>query len=406
MFPFARLFALLLLPAALTAAEWDQWRGPGRDARVESLPASLDGLIKQWSAELGPSYSGPVADESRVYTTMTEDKAREVVIALDRRTGDEVWRTTWDGAMSVPFFAASNGSWIRATPALAGGRLYVAGMTDLLVCLHAATGDEVSRRDFAADSGEGLPQFGNVASPLVREGLVYVQSGDAVQALDAATGETKWTALPEPGGRNEGAFSSPAVAEDAPGGPQVLVQTRKTLAGLDPSSGEVLWQTPVEAFRGMNILTPLHRVVNGDLQVFTSTYGGGSTLFGVSGGRGEVATLWTAKPQGYMSSPVLVGERLVLHLRNQRATALDWSTGEVAWTSRPFGKYWSMLTDGTGVVALDSGGRLLRVDPAGEEMTVLEERPAGETETWAHLAWDGRQLFVRRLDGLDAYAAE
>ena len=403
------LFAVALLADAgpSSAGDWSQWRGPTRDGRVESLPPSLEELTKAWSVELPPSYSGPVADASRVYTTATEDKANEVVIAYDLATGGEVWRASWPGAMSVPFFARANGSWIRATPALAGGRLYVAGMRDVLVCLDAATGGEIWRRDLAAERGGDVPMFGNVSSPLVRDGLVYIHDAGGISALDAATGQTRWTALQDgEGERTDGAFSSPTIDEDAPGGPQLLVQTRSTLAGLDPASGDVLWSTPVEAFRGMNILTPTARTVGDELQVFTSTYGGGSTMFTVGGGRGDVQTKWTNKSEAYMASPVVVDDRIVLPLRNQRVTAVDWNTGQTAWTSTPYGKYWSMLTDGDTVLALDQRGQLHRLGVGGESLDVRESREVSGTETWAHLGWDGERLLIRRLDGLDVYTAE
>ena len=406
-----RLLIALLLASTAAAGEWTQWRGPDRDGVVPTLPASLEGLKKEWSVELQPSYSGPLTDGRLVFTTQTVDKSDEVVTAHDIATGEEVWRASWPGSMSVPFFAAANGSWIRATPALADGRLYVAGMKDVLVCLDAATGKELWRKDFVEDMGTSVPPFGNVCSPLVRGGLVIVQSANAVVALDAGTGELKWKALAAADSMmSGGAFSSPIMAEDAPGGPQLLAQTRTTLAGLNPETGEVVWQTPVEAFRGMNILTPTYQVVDGDLQVFTSTYGGGSTLFNVKDGRGEVSKVWNAKPQGYMSTPVLVGQgpdaRVVLNLRNQRATALRWRDGEVLWTSKPYGKYWSNLTDGANVLALDQTGQLLLIDPSGEEMTVLSSRKVSDAETWAHVGWTGDRLLVRRLDGLDVYAAE
>ena len=410
--PCLLLSPVLLIASSAEAAEpaWMQWRGPTRDGQVESLPDSLAGLTKQWSAALPPSYSGPLADADRVYTTATENKTDEVVVAYDRATGDEVWRASWPGAMSVPFFAASNGSWIRATPALAGGKLYVAGMLDVLVCLDAATGDEVWRRNFPQERSTQPPSFGYVASPLVHEGRVFVQAGSAVLALDAETGQTVWEAMKTGSGMMDGAFSSPILAADAPGGPQLLVQSRSTLAGLEPSSGEVLWSTPVEAFRGMNILTPTPRTVDTpsgpELQVFTSSYGGGSTLFAIPGGRGAVTTKWTNKSEAYMASPVSVAGRLIVPLRNQRVAALDWETGQTVWTSTPYGKYWSMLTDGQTVLALDQRGDLLRIDPAADSFTVIEERRISPSETWAHVAWDGELLLIRRLDGLDVYAAK
>lgn len=389
------------------AADWPQWRGPSRDGQVDSLPASVESLKKQWSVELGPSYSGPVLDADRVYTTQSVDEQQEVVVAIDRKTGEQVWEASWVGAMKVPFFAASNGSWIRATPALANGRLYVAGMLDLLVCLDAATGDVVWKVDFKELMGTPKPAFGYASSPMVYNGMVITQAGGAVVAVDAATGDLKWKALESDGSMTSGsAFSSPLMLEKSPSGPQVLVQTRTTLAGLEPTSGEVLWSTPVEAFRGMNILTPMPRVMGDELQVFTSSYGGGSFMFAIPGGKGDVKTLWTAKAQGYMSSPVVTGDRIVMHLRNQRSTALDWNTGETLWTSKPYGKYWSMLTDGDSVVALDQNGSLLRLGVDGEELEVRESNELTDSETWAHIAWDGEHIIVRRLDGLDAYSVE
>jgi outer membrane protein assembly factor BamB len=118
---------------------WNQWRGPTRDGQVggPAWPARLsDGFLKLlWRVPLGPSYSGPIVTKDLVFTTETRNKESEVVHALDRKTGKERWRAEWKGAMTVPFFAASNGSWIRSTPACDGASLYVAGMRDVLVCL-------------------------------------------------------------------------------------------------------------------------------------------------------------------------------------------------------------------------------------------------------------------------------
>lgn len=396
--------AVLVFDAA-SAGEWTQWRGPTRDGRVESLPSSLSGLQLDWSAELGPSYSSPLVDDDRVYVTESVEGKREAVVAFDRRSGREVWRTAWDGAMKVPFFAAANGSWIRATPALAGGRLYVAGMLDVLVCLDASTGDEIWRVDFKERMGTPKPAFGYVSSPLVYENLVMTQAGGAVVAVDASTGAAVWSAMKTEGGMSSGsAFSSPAAVIDGPNGQQLLVQTRSTLAGLNPNDGSVYWSTPVEAFRGMNILTPTARI-NGDaLEVFTSSYGGRSTMFRIAGGTGDVQTVWDNKSQGYMSSPVVKGDRIVVHLKNQRVSAFDWNTGDTLWTSRPYSKYWSMLTDGNEVLALEERGELHRIDVDGDEINVLESKKVSESETWAHVGWDGDQLLVRRLDGIDVYS--
>src|SRR5580765_4150907 len=193
--------------------------------------------------------------------------------------------------MTVPFFAAANGNWIRATPFFDGESLYVAGMRDVLVCLDARTGAGRWRVDFVEKLKAPLPAFGFVSSPLVDGDAVYVQAGASVVRLDKRTGEIRWRSLKDDGGMNGSAFSSPVLAELA-GRRQLIAQTREKLAGLDPATGEVLWSQVVPAFRGMNILTP---VVFGDA-IFTTSYQNKAWRYGVvkDGDRFSVKEAWTA----------------------------------------------------------------------------------------------------------------
>lgn len=384
-------------------SDWPQWRGPTRDGQAggPAWPATLTagGLAELWQVEgLGPSYSGPIVVGARVFTTETVDEEYEVVRALDRATGAELWRASWEGEMRVPFFAARNGSWIRATPACDGQSLFVAGMRDVLVCLDVATGAERWRVDFPR-LGHALPAFGFVSSPLVVGDSVVVQAGGAVVALDKASGALRWRAL-EDGGGDESAFSSPALATLA-GREQLLVQSRTTLAGLEPASGGVLWSRTIEAFRGMNILTP---AVWGD-SLFTSAYGGRSLRLDLSASDEgfELATAWDVAQQGYMTSPVLIGGHAYLFLRSNRFACLDLARGAERWTSGPSGDdYWSLVAQGDRILALADTGtlRLVAADPA--EYRVLGELELVEGPSWAHLAvatHDGRvELHVREQD--------
>lgn len=402
--------AHLVVPLAVVAAplaetDWPQWRGPARDGQAtgvawgESL--QTDHLQQLWRVPLGPSYSGPVVVGDRVFTTETKDKQTEIVRAFDRSTGRELWQVSWEGALSVPFFAKSNGDWIRATPASDGEHLYVAGMRDVLVCLSVATGAEKWRVDFVKLLGAPLPDFGFVSSPLVDGDGVYAQAGASVVKLNKATGEVVWRALQDQGGMWGSAFSSPILATLA-GQRQLVVQTRSELAGLDPATGKVLWTQPIEAFRGMNILTP---VVFGDT-LFTSTYGGRTAAYQVSreAGQFKLSEIWSHKSQGNMTTPVVVGPYAYHHLRNQRALCLDLRTGEERWmTDRGFGKYWSLVANGDRILALDDRGILFLLRANPEKFEVMDQRKLGEADTWAHLAVSGRDLFVRELNGLTAY---
>jgi outer membrane protein assembly factor BamB len=390
--------------AAEPRDSWPQWRGPNRDGihRGPKWPESLtsESLKLLWSVPLGPSYSGPVVVGDRVFTTQTKDKKYEIVHAFDRRTGKELWQTKWEGSMTVPFFAAANGSWIRSTPAVDGDRIYVGGMRDVLVCLRTTDGQELWRFDFVRQFGTPLPSFGFVCSPLVDGDYVYVQAGASVVCLDKNSGSVVWRSLKDNGGMEDSAFSSPVLATLG-GRRQLLVQGRQYLSGVDPKTGEVLWSQLVPNFRGMNILTP---VVWND-SIFTSTYQNKSWLYRISHDNSKfgVAEVWRNNAQGYMTTPVLIDDHVYLFLQNQRFACIDLKTGERTWTSGTYGKYCSLVAQGDKILALDQRGILLLLKANPKQFELLGSIRVCDEETWAHLAVCDDELYIRGLNSLSAF---
>ena len=401
---------LLLLPmlcSSLMAAEsWDQWRGPHRDGRISGAkwPGGLDEarLKRRWQLPLGPSYSGPVMNAERVFITETVDKKREQVTALRRSDGSVVWKRDWDGAMSVPFFARSNGDWIRATPALDGDTLYVAGMRDVLVALNSTDGSERWRLDFVKRFGSDLPTFGFVSSPLIDGDSVYVQAGGGVARLRKADGQVVWHGARDGGGMMGSAFGSPVILTLA-GKRQLVVQARTRLFGVALEDGAELWSLPVESFRGMNILTPTFA---GKDRLFTAAYGGktlGIDIRSENGGFRAVPA-WEFKAQGYMTSPIIHEGHAYLQLRSQRALCIELATGAEKWTTgESFGKYWSMVAQGDRILALDERGELILFKATPEKFDVLSRRKVAESDAWAHLAVDGSELYIRELKALSVW---
>ncbi len=406
---FVTAALLLLVSPVIPAAaseEWDtlwpQWRGPHRDGRAggDMWPNNLDCLRAEWRVELGKGYPGPIVAADRVFVAETSGD-NEIVRALDRQTGRELWRAAWPGTWKVPFFAASNGSWIRSTPAFDGETLFVGGIREVLVALDADTGKERWRVDFPQRFGTEPPHFGFASSPLVVGDVLYVQAANSVVKLDKRNGETLWRRLEDDGKISEsGAFASPVLASLA-GREQLVVQSRTTLYGVDPDNGDILWSQPVPHFRGMNILTP---TVWRD-SVFTSSYRNGSFQFGIESTADgfDVSETWKHKIHGYMSSPIVIDDHAYIHLQNQRFACLNLATGEGCWTSQPFGKYWSMATQGDKILALDERGELhlIRAHPAA--LDVLDSQEIASSETWGHLAVSADQIFIRELEGIAAY---
>jgi outer membrane protein assembly factor BamB len=268
----------------------------------------------------------------------------------------------------------------------------------VLACLDAESGQQMWRVDFVGDLGTPLPDFGFVSSPLVLGEHVYVQAGASLAKLDKHSGQVVWRTLQDRGGMLGSAFSSPYFTT-IQGRPTLLVQTRSALAGVDPDSGDVLWQREIAAFRGMNILTPTP-IGN---SVFTSSYGGRSLLLTpkLVDGNWDVQQAWDNKVQGYMSTPVIIGEHIYLHLRNQRFVCINAATGEESWTTQPFGKYWSMVANGDLILALDQRGELLLIRANPEKFDLLDRRKIAD-DTWAHLAVCGDEIFVRELNAMMA----
>jgi outer membrane protein assembly factor BamB len=395
-----------LSPLAAGPEIWPQWRGPQRTGVIDAAPwpetLAEPVLQRQWRQEIGHGYPGPIVSEQMVFTVETLDKKKEIVRAFHRATGEQIWETAWDGAMKVPFFAARNGSWVRSTPAYDGEHLYVAGMRDVLVCLRAQDGTVKWRVDFMKAFDTPLPDFGFVCSPLVMGDAVFVQAGGGLVKLDKESGEILWRSLDDGGGMYGSAFSSPVLG--SPGEvSQLLVQTRSSLAGVNPDDGSVLWQQPVKAFRGMNILTP---VVLGD-SIFTSSYGGASILYDLKryGSEFKLSESWSErKSQGYMSTPVVIDGHIYLHRRDKGFSCLDPQAKEILWTEKSkFGSYWSLIANGNRILALDQKGELLLIDANPQAFKLLGRRKIADQDTWAHIAVAGDQVFIRELQAIAAY---
>lgn len=161
-------------------------------------------------ADIEPATAPTLADDT-VYVGGSLNS--ELVVALDARTGEELWRT------EVGEYAT--------TPAVAGDTVYVgAGKTHAVVALETSDGDERWRTE---TDGRVFD------APTVVDDTVYVgtRSG-TVYALDAETGDRQWDVAVDP---DIGAsLAATADAVYAPGS--------ESLTALD-RTGEVLWSSPV-----------------------------------------------------------------------------------------------------------------------------------------------------------------
>lgn len=403
---FSWLFLICLagitpdLPAiAADGQTWNQWRGPQRNGQWPGeLPQSLSNLELGWERPFQPSYSGPICDGELVFTSETVDDKFERIVALELDTGNVRWETQWEGAIQVPGYAAANGSWIKSTPALSEDALVILGMRDQVVCLDPETGDIRWQVDLAQRFGARRPPFGGVCSPLIHDQAVYVMGGGATLKLSLADGSTIWRTLADEGDEDD-ALSSPIIAT-IDGKLQLVVQTRTRLCGVDLADGSLLWAQRIEAYRNMNILTPL---VIGD-RVFTAAHSGEAHCFEINceGNRWVAEEVWSQRAQAYMSSPISDGNTVYMHMKNERMTALDLDSGEILWTSQPLGKYQSLVYSDSKILVLNSRGELLAVEANRDRFRLIDQAKVAN-DSWAYLGIFDGGLLVRDLNSLKVY---
>jgi outer membrane protein assembly factor BamB len=396
---------LLVIPVLGLSADWPQWRGPNRDGVVRgvSVPAKWPrALREEWKVPVGEGYSSPVVVGGHVFV-FTREKGHEVVRCLAVATGKEKWRSKPCPAPYRPGPGAPGDDKTRSTPAVAGGRVFTLGVSEVLSCLDARTGKLLWRKD-----SRGYPVYGASASPLVAGGLCIVQVGKGgLTAFDVTTGEVKWRYDDVIGGP---AYGSPVLV-DLADQRQVVTIAQNQLLGVSAARGKLLWRLPIPRWDLQQCITP---VVYKDLVVFAES---GEPLRAIrleKGDKGITAKeVWRAKDHtrsGYhTTSPVLAGSWLV-GFGGQKLGhlfCLDAQTGKTLWQSKGrLGGHASILNAGSAWLVLTSGGRLLVVKPSGKACELIAEYKVAEGGTDAYPVFLEDRILIKDRTTLRSFRVE
>lgn len=397
--PLVTFLALALAtPAALSAKDWPQWRGPDRtDVSTET------GLLKSWPAggpkqvwlfkNAGQGYSSFAIAAGKLYTLGTRDGA-EILLALDAATGAELWTAKLGSVLSNGW-----GDGPRGTPSVDGDRVYALSGPGNLVCADAKTGKTLWEQSLTALGGK-VPNWGYTESVLVHGNHVYATPGGAkgiVAAFDKATGKLAWQSkdLTEP------AHYSSIVPAVIHGKLQLVQRNEKTVFGLSPTDGKLLWQT---TFAGRTAVIPTPIVRGNDVYV-TAGYGSGCKLVSI-GADNSVKEVYENKVmKNHHGGVVLVGNHIYGHNDNAWVCQ-DFATGEEVWAHKGLGKGAVSAADGmlycleenTGVVVL------AEASPKGwKEVSRFKLDPqsairSSKGKIWTHSVVSHGKLYLRDQD--------
>jgi len=165
------------------AVEWPQYRGANHDG------VSTDRITTQWNGSvtnpvwLVPVPSGPCSlsvGGARVFTQIRriiDSTDKDVCIALSATNGAELWATPVDAA-DYPHGGVGYDDGPRSTPTYDNGSVYVLSSYLKLYRLNATNGSVIWQKDLPVIYGGYVIAWQNAASPLLEDGLIYVNLVD------------------------------------------------------------------------------------------------------------------------------------------------------------------------------------------------------------------------------------
>jgi len=353
-FSLAFLASLLLLPLTASAEDWPGWLGTQRDGvwresgLVEKFPAGGPKVL--WRHPLGGGYAGPAVADGKVYVTdrvldagqkdpnnpfmRTKSTGKERVICRDAQTGKLLWTHSYPSTYTVSYPCGP-----RATPVVAGGKVYTLGAMGNLLCLDARTGKEMWAKDFVADYDAQVPVWGFSASPLLDgNNLICLVAGDAVVvAFDKDTGKEKWRSLK----LNVADIGyCPPMIYSFGGKRHLIIWHPEAVCGLDPATGKELWSYSWRIKASLTIPTP-RQVGN---RLFLTGFYDGCRMLEITGtDKFTVKELWRSKGRGempnqtdklhsIMSTPVIKGEHIYGMCSYGQLRCLRLDDGQRVWS--------------------------------------------------------------------------
>lgn len=269
---FASLIAFSFASSGVADDHWPQFQGPHRNGHAHS-----QGLIDEWP-EQGPpitwifrdcglGYSSPSVVDGRLFITGARGD-RELLICLDAQSGTEQWATDIG-----PVFDFEGNTWgpgPRSAPTVDGGLVYALGGAGNLICADVESGQVRWAKQMMQDlggqvnpigggpgskPGEAKIGWGYSWAPLIDRGKLICFPGGpngALAALDPSSGDLLWQSSEFTA---QASYASP-VAADFDGVRQIVALHNEGLTGVDANDGRLLWEWK-KSYSDVVIPTPI-----------------------------------------------------------------------------------------------------------------------------------------------------
>ncbi len=390
-----------------SAQEWPQWRGPHRDGTAQlSTPQTWpDSLKLRWKVPVGTGHASPIVAGGKVYLHSRQDD-QEVASCLSLESGAVIWQARYPAPYRMNSAATRHGKGPKSTPVLHNGKLYTFGISGILSCFEAATGDLKWRKEFSNTFEATSPLYGTAMSPLTADNMLIAHVGGhnrgALIAFNGETGEVKWRWDGDGPG-----YTSPILIE-LRGVKQVVTQTQNYCVGVALDTGRLLWDIPYTTAWDQNIVTP---VVFEQTVIFSGLDKGTMAVRPIrKDHKWSAEQIWhNADISMYMSSPVLSDSLLfgLDHKRKGRFFCLDARTGSALWTSEGRQAGNAVLTHaGEALFCLTTDAELIVLKKSPTEFEPVARYTVAASPTWAHPAILEKHILVKDLSALALWSFE
>jgi outer membrane protein assembly factor BamB len=429
----AFLSLLVLVPSAVFAGDWAQWRGPSSNAISDEsgLPVHWGTAEHiKWKASLaGLGVSSPIVSGDRVFVSsqvgvVPVARGDQPLLARDdqelshqenpigsrqSKEGDskgdvvlvvEAFRET-DGTRLWEYKVKATGQFPQlhekhnlATPTpVTDGKLLYAWFGNGQVLALDMNGHLVWSRHLGLEYSSFITPWGHGSSPtLYKDTLILLcdhSESSYILALDKATGKERWKA---DRGKGRISHSTPLVIH-TPGRDELIINSSERIDALNPNNGALLW------YAGSQRQTPIPTPVFHDGVIYLSRGYRNSDFLAIRpGGTGDVSetnVLWRA-PSGASYVPSVLYYEGLLYVTNEVGivTCADAETGKTVWRQRLGGIFFASPVAGDGKVYLISETGVTFVLRAGRTVEILAKNELNE-RILASPAIADRHLFLR-----------
>lgn len=395
--------ALLLFTAVFafdaTAQTAAQWRGVNRDG-IYNEP----NLLESWPAEgpkriltitgLGVGHSSPTVTADRIYVTGLFEKTG-YLFSYDLK-GTLLWKTSYGPEWSGQYPG------VRGTPTVDGDKVYLESGMGKVLCFDAKSGKILWNVDMAKIFEAELPGWGHNESMLIYGDMLICTPGGkkaSVAALNKMNGKTLWKTMVD--GEISG-YCSPVMFKH--NNKDLLVtMLSKSIIGINPADGKLLWRQEHPTDYGINPNTPIY--YKGNI-VYFSGYGQGAGMLKLSDDGTSMTKVWENKKfDVQIGGAVLLGENLYGAGHDNRGwRCVNVNTGEIKYSLDDF-KQGAIISDGKLLYCYSENGKVYLVKPEADKFLVTGtlQIKDGNGPDWAHPVISAGKMYIRHGEVILVY---